>query len=196
MPAIWRIIFPNNKGTVTERRMPPAFTWLKSSAAASLLGRSATRGLPGLMPALILALCLPAFAQDLPRLQGTVTRVLDGDTIDVELASGPIRVRLNGIDAPEKNQPMGAEATLTLSKLVNSKTVLLEPFEQDKYDRMIATVYLGDRNINVEMVTLGYAWAYRRYMKSANRELCSLEFAARKAHLGIWSRPTSDWIAP
>jgi endonuclease YncB( thermonuclease family) len=153
-------------------------------------------GSRGLLPALILALCLPAAAQDLPRLQGTVTRVLDGDTIDVELASGSVNVRLYGIDAPEKNQPGGAEAKLTLAKLVDGKTVLLEPFKQDRYDRMLATVYIGERNINLEMVTLGYAWAYRQYMKRSNSILCAMEFAARKSHLGLWSRPKSEWVAP
>lgn len=150
----------------------------------------------GVALALILALGLPAFSQGLPRLAGKVTRVLDGDTIEVELANGPIRVGLYGIDAPEKDQPVGKAATETLSHLVEGQTVLLEPFEQERYERMIATVYRDDLDVNAEMVRLGYAWAYRKYMKRANVNLCSLEYAARKAHLGIWSRPESDWLAP
>jgi micrococcal nuclease len=67
----------------------------------------------------ILALCLfapltalPVLAQDsLPVLVGTVTKIVDGDTIDVQLSSGPIRVPLHGIDTPERGQPGAKEAT-------------------------------------------------------------------------------------
>ena len=157
----------------------------------------ATRWVSQSLAPLVLALCLPVLAQDTPRLQGTVIRVIDGNTIEVELKNGPIRVQLSGIDAPESDQPVGTEATLTLAKLIDGKVVLLEVSEQkDSYDRMIAEVHLGDRNINLEMVALGYAWADRPNMKRSTSELCSLEFAARKAHIGLWSRPVSDWIAP
>lgn len=145
---------------------------------------------------LAVALCLPAQAQDLPTLPGTVTRVLDADTADIQLASGPIRVRFNGIDAPEKNQPMGQEATAALIKMIGGKQVQVEPFQQDKYDRMVGNVFVGDLNVNEELVRQGYAWAYRKYMKRENSRLCDFEDAARQAHRGVWSLPQSDWIAP
>jgi endonuclease YncB( thermonuclease family) len=150
----------------------------------------------GLLLALILGLCLPLMGQSLPALPGTVTRVLDGDTADGQLASGPIRVRFNGIDTPEKNQPWGHEATEALSRMIAGKHVQLEPFEQDKYERMIANVILDNLGVNAEMVRQGHAWAYRKYMKRENAVLCTLEDAARKARRGLWSLPKHDWIAP
>lgn len=145
---------------------------------------------------LTLALCRLTSAQDLPILPGKVTRVLDGDTADVQLSSGPIRVRFNGIDSPEKNQPIGLEATAFLTKMIDGKSVRLEPYRQDRYDRIIANVLLGNLNVNEEMVREGYAWAYRKYMKRENPKLCTLEDAARRERRGLWVRPSGEWIAP
>ena len=81
-------------------------------------------------------------------LVGTVTRVVDGDTIVVELSSGVIRVRLYGIDAPEHNQPGGYESASTLRWMVERKQVSLEPINQDRYSRMVAKVFVGQTNVN------------------------------------------------
>src|SRR5882762_5505503 len=62
-----------------------------------------------------------------PVVVGSVSRVVDGDTLVVQLSSGPIRVRLYGIDAPEHNQPGGREATDALSALLAGQRVELEP---------------------------------------------------------------------
>jgi endonuclease YncB( thermonuclease family) len=117
-------------------------------------------------------------------LAGRVTKVIDGDTIDVQLASGPIRVRFHGIDAPEKAQLHGKEATSALSQWVLNKQVQLEPFEQDRYDRLVAIVYEGSRNVNAEMVRAGHAWAFRRYMREEDAELSEDEAVARRANRG------------
>ena len=127
-------------------------------------------------------------------LAGKVTRVIDGDTIDVLLASGPIRVRLQGIDAPERNQPGGAAATAWLTKQLRDQQVLLEPVSQDQYDRMVAVVHLQDRNINRELVQQGQAWAYRSYLRRSDAQLCEIEERARRARLGLWA--TSPAHAP
>jgi endonuclease YncB( thermonuclease family) len=91
--------------------------------------------------------------------------------------SGPIRVRFHGVDAPEKAQPHGKEATTALSAWVLNKDVQLEPFEHDRYDRLVAIVYEGDRNVNAEMVRAGHAWAFRRYMRKEDASLCEDEAA-------------------
>lgn len=123
-----------------------------------------------------LALCISISASgDLPRLAGTVARVVDGDTIDVQLASGPIRVRLHGIDTPESGQPWGREAKAALTALVLDHKVELEPFEQDRYDRMIARVFVADREVNGALIEQGHAWAYRRYMTKDDTAYCRLE---------------------
>src|SRR5262245_60707498 len=105
-------------------------------------------------------------------LVGRVTKVVDGDTLDVQLSSGTIRIRLHGIDAPEKAQPHGNVATAALSGLVLNKQVQIEPFEQDRYERLIGIIYLDDLNVNAELVGRGHAWAFRRYMRKTDAALC------------------------
>jgi endonuclease YncB( thermonuclease family) len=130
-----------------------------------------------------------------PVLVGTVTRVVDGDTIVVELSSGHIRVRLYGIDAPEHNQVGGAQATAALRSLVNGARVELEPISQDRYDRMVARVLRGQLDVNAEMVRLGDAWVYRKYLRREDRSWCAIEREARTAHRGLWADrdPLPPW---
>lgn len=142
-------------------------------------------------------LSLPALGQDqLPVLVGTVSKIVDGDTIDVQLSSGPIRVRFHGIDTPERGQPWGTEATGALSQLVMGKEIQIEPFSQDRYERMIGIVYLDDLNVNLELVKRGHAWAYRQYMRKADSVLCINEAAARTAKKGLWALPADHQVAP
>lgn len=138
-----------------------------------------------------------ALAQgDLPRLVGSVFKVIDADTIDVQLDSGPIRVRLKAIDAPELGQPWGRESAQALASLVMGKQVQIEPYEQDRYDRLTATVFLDDLNVNAELVRRGFAWAYRRYMRAADMRLCLAEAGAREAERGLWGATVGRPIAP
>ncbi len=120
-------------------------------------------------------------------LNGRVTRVFDGDTIDVTLSSGPIRVRLQGVDAPERDQLGGDAARQWLIPQLRDQQVSLEPVSQDQYDRMLAVVHLRNRNINRELVQAGHAWAYRHYLRREDRELCSIEERARRARSGLWA---------
>lgn len=147
--------------------------------------------------ALLLCFCsTTALSQESPVLVGTVIKIVDGDTIDVQLSSGPIRVRLHGVDTPERGQPGGKEATGALTGLVQGKEVDIEPFSQDRYDRMIGIVYRGDLNVNLELVKRGHAWAYRQYMRKEDSQLCIAEAAARTATKGLWAskeRPVAPW---
>jgi micrococcal nuclease len=122
-----------------------------------------------------------------PVVGGKVVRVVDGDTIDVLLSSGRIRVRLHGVDAPERDQPGGRAATAWLSKQLGNEVVQLEPVSQDQYERMVAVVHRDGRNINRELVRAGQAWAYRRYMRRSDGELCALEQQARRKRAGLWA---------
>ena len=133
-------------------------------------------------------------ASDNPVLVGTVTRVLDGDTIEVQLDSGPIRVRLGSIDAPEKNQPFGKQSSAALARKLGHAEVALEVVTQDQYERLVAVVYLGDENVNEWMVEQGNAWAYRQYLEDP--QYCSWEFAARSGGRGLWALPEGDTNAP
>jgi len=146
---------------------------------------------------LVLALLLPillAAAQPDSVLPGVVVGVIDGDTVDVRLASGMIRVRLHAVDAPERDQPQGAAAKAALSALVFGKAVDVEPFEQDRYDRLVARLWLDDLDVNAALVEQGAAWVYRRY--ADDPAYCTYEQAARDLGRGLWSLPAGQRIAP
>jgi micrococcal nuclease len=103
------------------------------------------------------------------------------------LSGGTIRVRLHGVDAPERDQPGGAASTEWLVQQLRDQMVLLEPVSQDQYDRMVAVVHRDDLNINRELVRSGHAWAYRQYLRRSDAELCSLEEKARLKGAGLWA---------
>lgn len=145
-------------------------------------------------PSLFLAVDAPLHAQDLPRLPGTVVGVVDGDTVDVRLSSGMIRVRLQAIDTPERGQPYGDAAKRALARIVFGKAVELEPYEQDRYDRLVARIWLGDVDVNASMIKDGYAWAYRRYLDDVR--YCIYEHDARQARRGLWQAPADQRVAP
>ena len=158
------------------------------------MNRSLRRSWIHLLCAALLTLPASAVAQDNPVLVGTVFKVTDGDTIKVQLSSGPINVRFDSIDAPESNQPHGAQAKAALAKLVNGQRVQLDVVTQDRYERVVAVVYVGDLNVNEQMVKNGHAWAYREYLKDKN--YCRWEDQARQQKRGLWALKASDWIYP
>lgn len=129
-----------------------------------------------------------------PRLRGRVVGIADGDTLDVRLESGMLRVRLHGIDAPERDQPWGKAAKHALSRLVFRETVEIEPITQDQYERIVARVWLDGRDVDAELIASGNAWVYRRYAGEAS--YCVDEHAAREAKRGLWSLPKEQWVAP
>jgi endonuclease YncB( thermonuclease family) len=135
-----------------------------------------------------------AGAAESPVLTGHVTKVTDGDTITVRLDSGPIKVRLDSIDAPERRQPYGRDSMAALYKLVGGKTVELEVVEQDRYSRQVAVVFVDGDNVNARMVQEGHAWAYREYVR--DMDYCRWEGAARASNLGIWGLEAKEQVAP
>jgi micrococcal nuclease len=132
-------------------------------------------------------------------LQATVVRVIDGDSIAVNLDSGPMQVRFHGIDAPEWKQPFGREAKAELGRLLGpGQKVELLPVDQDRYERMVAVVYAGGKTVNEGMIAGGFAWAYRKYLGqiAGDGHYCELEAQARAAHRGLWSQSTELWVPP
>lgn len=131
-------------------------------------------------------------------LVGETIRVTDGDTIRVQLDSGPIKVRVFGADAPERDTQFGPPATKLMRSLVEDKAVELESVTQDSYDRIVARVFVGETDVGAAMIEKGYAWAYRRYLgqvEGADR-YCDLEAKARTARLGLWADPPVTWVPP
>src|SRR5262245_34045744 len=126
---------------------------------------------------------------------GPVVSVLDGDTIEVLHNTHPERVRLSGIDCPEKGQAFGNRAKQAASALVFGRDVMLDTHGQDKYGRTLADVILRDgTNVNHELVKEGWCWWYRKYAPG-DTVLEGLEQEAREAKKGLWAdpRPVSPW---
>ena len=127
-------------------------------------------------------------------LTGRVVRVADGDTVSIlDEAKSQHKIRLFGIDTPERDQPYGKTSKKALSRLVAGKTVGIVVVETDDYGRTVGTVYLQDTNINVAMVEGGHAWWYRHYAPH-NRLLEATEQKARAEKLGLWANP--DAVPP
>ena len=127
---------------------------------------------------------------------GRVIAILDGDTIEVLHRQRPERIRLHGIDCPEKGQAYGKQAKQAASALVFGKDVTIQTFGKDKYRRTIAGVILADgTNVNHALVKDGWCWWYRKYAPG-NTELEVLEKSAREVRKGLWAdpRPTPPWI--
>lgn len=124
---------------------------------------------------------------------GKAVRIADGDTITVLVKTTQQKVRLQGIDAPEKSQAFGTRSRQALGDKLIGKQVTVKWREHDKYGRILGQVYLGDRWINREMVAEGWAWHYRHF--SANTELARAEVEARAAKRGLWHdpNPTPPW---
>ena len=120
---------------------------------------------------------------------GPVVSVLDGDTIEVLHKKCPERIRLSGIDCPEKGQPFGEKAKQATSALVFGKEVTVQTHGKDKYRRTLADVLLPDgTNVNHNPVKVGWCWWYRKYAPGTG-ELESLEAEAREAKKGLWADP-------
>ena len=122
-----------------------------------------------------------------------VERVVDGDTLVLE---GGERVRLLGIDTPEKGQHLFKESTDFLRNLTGKRTVILEKdvSERDKYGRLLRYVHLGDVFVNVELVKRGYASVLLIEPDTKYKEfLLKEESQARKEGKGIWPFPEGDF---
>lgn len=126
---------------------------------------------------------------------GRVVGVSDGDTFTMlDSRKQQIKVRLAEIDTPESAQPYGKRAKQELSHLVYNKTVLVKIQDTDRYGRTVARVYVGNIDVNAEMVRIGAAWVYRKYARDQN--LFTLEDQAKQRRVGLWSLPESQQIPP
>ncbi len=152
-----------------------------------------------------------------PAVTGYCTKVSDGDTITVSVGQKKVKVRLYGIDAPEKRQAFGGKAKKFLQKKLLHKKVILQILDKDRYGRVVALVRLAsshsstaqgaqgaqgaqvaqvqNRTIQDEIIKNGLAWVYPRYCKL---ELCTqwedLQLAAKEESKGLWrEHATEPW---
>jgi len=147
-----------------------------------------------------LVLLLLSITSQAAALEGKVIRILDGDTIEIlDAETTPHKVRLAGIDAPEKGQAFGSVAKRHLASLVFGRVVEVESHKRDKYRRVVGKIVYDGQDMNLEMVSAGYAWWYRKYsgeQSSADRRRYEeAEAFARAERVGLWAdkAPMAPW---
>lgn len=124
---------------------------------------------------------------------GRVVGVVDGDTYDLVINGRQCRIRMQGIDAPERGMPYGTASKSYLSRLLFNKTVKVYITKKDG-KRWVAETYLPSGNeAGAEMVAAGMAWHFKKYSKSSY--LNALELQARKQRVGLWAdaNPQAPW---
>jgi ATP-dependent hsl protease ATP-binding subunit hslU len=133
-----------------------------------------------------------AFPLSLFALSAKVVKISDGDTITVLSGKKQTKVRLYGIDAPEKKQDYGQRSKQFLASLIAGQVVEVEPKGKDRYKRTLGIIYHKGQDINAQMVLNGYAWAYVKYSKM----YVDQEKLARENKRGLWqsSNPTPPWV--
>ena len=120
-------------------------------------------------------------------------KVSDGDTMNVQKVENGkvvgeiVKIRMFGIDAPEKTQDYGIESKQALEKLVNGKTLEIEEKNRDRYGRTVAVVYVNGKNVNEEMVKNGNAWWYQEYDKK-DTKMQAYQENAKKNKLGLFGK--------
>ena len=149
---------------------------------------------------LLLALLITHCLVQADTLTGRVVRVTDGDTIVVlDSANVQHKIRLTGIDAPERKQAFGTKSKEHLSDSVAGKFVVVDYDKRDRYERILGKVLLSEQDMNLEQIKAGLAWHYKKYQKEqapSDRELYSeTEIEARKDKRGLWydANPVPPW---
>lgn len=124
--------------------------------------------------------------------KGRVISVADGDTVTIKAKGKNIKVRLFGVDSPEKKQDFGIDAMNFTRLILYNKFVEVKVISKDKYNRDVANVFIEDgRCFNHEIVKNGYAWWYQ-YFAPNDRTLKSLEYSAKNKKIGLWKSPNPE----
>lgn len=146
---------------------------------------------------LLLALTLAVQAETIT---GRVVGIADGDTVTVlDAQKVQHKIRLSGIDAPEKSQPFGNRSKESLSDLAFDKTVVVETEKRDRYGREVGKILVNGRDVNLIQVERGMAWHYKAYEREQSADDRKLydaaEISARTVRKGLWrdSEPTAPW---
>jgi len=127
-------------------------------------------------------------------INGKVIKIVDGDTFDILTSNNStIRIRMNGIDCPERKQDYYQVCKDALGDYIFGKEVSLITYGTDRYKRTIAAVYIGTENINLKMIANGYAWHYKKY--SSDAKMAQAEEEAKLQKNGLWAmiNPVAPW---
>jgi micrococcal nuclease len=144
-----------------------------------------------IMRLLLIIICF--FSCSTEQQTGKVVKVIDGDTFDL-MSDKKIRVRMFGIDSPERGQAFSVKAREFTAALIAGKEINVTIRNKDRYGRSVCDVYLNDGTyVNAEIVKAGYAWLFTRY--SNDDTLAQLEEDARKNKRGLWQEdnPLPPW---
>ena len=151
---------------------------------------------------IIIALVLAAAscASFADQLVGKVIKVTDGDTVNVLTSDNEThKIRLSGIDAPEKKQAFGNRSKQALADMIDGKTVTVDYNKLDKYQRAVGKITFNGQDVNLRQIKLGLAWHYKKYEKEQDVEDRSIyanaEYQAQRDKVGLWydANPIAPW---
>lgn len=151
--------------------------WLAATLAALVIGLSGCSSQPGLAP---------------PGGPYEIAEVFDGDSFNLIAANQQIvRVRIAGIDAPEKRQPYSNKSKESLESLLAGGTITLTPVKIDRFERWVAHVSVNQNDIGLLQIQRGYAWFFTRYQQDLDdrrkSDYARAEENARRDGLGLWA---------
>ena len=144
----------------------------------------------------VLFMCLPPTVQAAESWTGWVSWVMDGDTVLLvrEGQHEPVKLRIEGIDAPETCQPGGNEARDAMIRLALRKPVQVLDHGQDSYGRQIGRLSVDGVDLGAEMVRLGMAWAFR--FRTGKGPYAGLQRQAQKQKIGVFGAPEAAMSPP
>lgn len=135
------------------------------------------------------------------KIDGKASSITDGDTLIVQDKTGfKTIIRLEGIDAPEFDQPFGQESKELLMSLVQDKIMTVESNKLDRYGRTVGVIKEGRKDICLEMIRQGFAWHFKRYEDEQTPEdrkaYADAEIGARRRQIGLWKdrNPKAPWV--
>jgi len=150
--------------------------------------------------AFLLLLALGSFAAWADVLEGRVIGVADGDTITLlDSNHQQHRIRIGGIDAPEKGQPFGTRSKMNLSNLAFGRDARADCYKVDRYRRDVCTIYVHGKDVGLAQIEAGLAWWYRKYAHEQHpRDRVAYESAEDRAaadRVGLWQdkHPVPPW---
>jgi len=162
----------------------PVNQWIRALTAIKLINIA--------LRVLLAMAAVQASAATLQAQSGVVTRVLDGDTLWVSTSASqpPLKLRIQGIDAPEICQPGGVQARDALKRQVLGKSVTVTSRAHDDYGRTVGTLHMQGQDMGRWMVAQGYAWGYSNRPKKA--PYADEQRQAQSARRGVFSDAAAE----
>ncbi|WP_309564948.1 thermonuclease family protein [Methylobacillus flagellatus] len=147
----------------------------------------------------VLAGALLAFNVHAETLTGKVIHIADGDTLTIMVNNTQHKIRLLGIDAPEKNQAYGKQSRVALNRAINGKQVTVDWNKRDDYGRIVGKVVYNGQDINLQQIQKGMAWHYKYFEREQEPEdrssYAQAEYQAKRDKQGLWqdAKPVPPW---